>query len=604
MDGPWDIKRVLGTVPVESDGSALFRVPAYTPIAVQPLDENGQAMQIMRSWFTAMPGEVLSCVGCHEKQNTGTPNQRTLAARGRPAEIEPWYGPARGFNFAREVQPVLDKHCVACHDGQPEGEKEKGTQLFSAEHPSGPSGKRAASPFPRLDLRGTEMIADWNSGIAGHVNPKFGGKFSASYTELHRYVRRPGIESNIRLQTPMEFHASTTELGQILSKGHHGVELDREAWDRLATWIDLNAPYHGTWTEIAGKETVAPLAARARELKKRYTGVDEDPEAIPGPAEYDTRPVKPPPEPESPTAVVACRGWPFDAREARRRQAEAGPVDETVDLGEGIGLALVRIPAGEFVMGDAEGHPDERPACAVKIAKPFWMGRFEVSNAQFARFDPGHDSGVEPMHGYQFGIHGYPMNGPQQPAVRVSWDQAMAFCDWLSATTGRRVTLPTEVQWEYACRAGTATPMWYGDLDADFSSFANLGDAKLREFALDTYIRVRLVANPTKYDDWVPKDDRFNDGAFVSTDVGSYGANPWGLCDVHGNVWEWTRSTMRPYPYRADDGRNDPAAPGKRVVRGGSWYDRPKRCRSAYRLAYQPYQRVFNVGFRVVMEGD
>ena len=144
--------------------------------------------------------------------------------------------------------------------------------------------------------------------------------------------------------------------------------------------------------------------------------------------------------------------------------------------------------------------------------------------------------------------------------------------------------------------------MWYGDLDTDFSSFANLGDAKLREFALDTYIRVHLVPDPNKYDDWVPKDDRFNDGGFVSANVGSYGPNPWGLCDVHGNVWEWTRSAMRPYPYREDDGRNDPAAPGKRVARGGSWYDRPKRSRSAFRLAYEPYQRVFNVGFRVVME--
>jgi formylglycine-generating enzyme required for sulfatase activity len=255
-------------------------------------------------------------------------------------------------------------------------------------------------------------------------------------------------------------------------------------------------------------------------------------------------------------------------------------------------------------MGDPAGHPDERPLSVVTIDRPFWMGRCEVTNRQFARFDPRHESGVEPMHGYQFGIHGYPAGGPDQPVVRVSWEQAMAFCDWLSAKTGRRFTLPTEAQWEYACRAGAATPMWYGDLDTDFSSFANLGDAKLREFALDTYIRVHLVPNPNKYDDWVPKDDRFNDGGFVSAPVGSYQPNPWGLYDVHGNVWEWTRSAMRPYLYRPDDGRNDPAAPAKRVVRGGSWYDRPERCRSAFRLAYQPYQCAFNVGFRVVMEEE
>jgi formylglycine-generating enzyme required for sulfatase activity len=240
----------------------------------------------------------------------------------------------------------------------------------------------------------------------------------------------------------------------------------------------------------------------------------------------------------------------------------------------------------------------------VAIDRPFWMGRCEVTNRQFARFDPGHDSRVEPMHGYQFGIRGYPVNRPDQPVVRVSWDDATAFCDWLSERTGRRFRLPTEAQWEYACRAGTATAMWYGDLDADFSRRANLGDAKLQEFALDTYIQVRLIDNPNPYDDWVPKDDRFNDGGFVSTEVGRYAPNPWGLHDVHGNVWEWTRSALRPYPYDAHDGRNEPGAPGPRVVRGGSWYDRPMRCRSSFRLAYPPYQRVFNVGFRVVIEGE
>ncbi len=579
MDGPWDIKRVLGTVPVEPDGSARFRVPAYTPIAVQPLDQHGQALQIMRSWFTAMPGEVLSCVGCHERQNSATPNRRTLAAQRDPSEITPWYGPARGFSFHREVQPVLDKHCVGCHDGQARDDR----------------------PAP-ADLRGTRIIADWSSGIAGHVDPAVGGKFSVAYGELHRYVRRPGIESNIRLLTPMEFHADTTELVQMLKKGHHNVQLDAEAWDRLVTWIDLNAPYHGTWTEIAGRQQVGPLAARARLMRRRYAGMEDDPEAIPEMPRQPIEPVMPEPPPKTPPEAASCLGWPFDALEARRRQAEAGPFRQSVELEKGIRLELVRIPPGQFVMGGPAGHPDERPLSVVKIEEPFWMGRFEVTNEQFALFDPSHDSRVEPMHGYQFGIHGYPVNGPRQPAVRLSWNQATAFCDWLSEKTGRRFNLPTEAQWEYACRAGTATPTWYGDLDADFATFANLGDAKLREFALDTYIQVQLVPNPNKYDDWVPKDDRFNDRGFVSVDVGSYQPNPWGLCDVHGNVWEWTRSAFRRYPYDDKDGRNDPSASGERVARGGSWYDRPKRCRSAFRLAYQPYQRVFNVGFRVVME--
>ncbi|NQU22562.1 MAG: discoidin domain-containing protein, partial [Candidatus Nealsonbacteria bacterium] len=117
VDGPWEPRFILGTVPVDQHGAALFRVPANVPISVQPLDENGRALQLMRSWFTAMPGEVLSCVGCHDKQNGSPPSAGSIAAMGRPKNIEPWRGLPRGFDFELEVQPVLDKHCVGCHDG-------------------------------------------------------------------------------------------------------------------------------------------------------------------------------------------------------------------------------------------------------------------------------------------------------------------------------------------------------------------------------------------------------------------------------------------------------------------------------------------------------
>ena len=85
------------------------------------------------------------------------------------------------------------------------------------------------------------------------------------------------------------------------------------------------------------------------------------------------------------------------------------------------------------------------------------------------------------------------------------------------------------------------------------------------------------MVNPNRYDDWIPRDDRFDDGGFVTEPVGRYQPNPWGLHDMHGNAWEWTRSAYRPYPYREDDGRNALARAGEeRVVRGGSWYDRPE----------------------------
>ncbi len=579
MDGPWDVKRIIGTVPVEADGSAQFRVPACTPIAVQPLDSEGRALQLMRSWFTAMPGEVVTCVGCHERQNESSPNLVTKAAKRPPDTIEPWHGPPRGFSFAREVQPVLDKHCTRCHDGQPH------------------DGTTAA------DLRGGTTLKDWTSGIAGHVATEIGGKFSTSYAELHRFVRRPGIESDIRLLSPMEFHASTTELVQMLALGHHGVQLEPESWDRLFTWIDLNAPFHGSWSEIVGADKTGPLIARASEMRRRYAGMDDSAEFIGQPASLGA--------PSEPQAAKAPAGdtpaklpdWPFDAAEAQRRQAAGGQTEMQVDLGSNVQMAFVRIPSGRFHIGSRDGLPREQPSAAVNIDKAFWMGRFEVTNEQYRAFDPTHDSRVEPMHGYQFGIRGYPVDRPKQPVVRLSWSEAVGFCRWLSERTGKRVKLPTEAQWEYACRAGSSGPFWYGDLNTDFSRMANLGDAKLREFALDTYVQVQLVSNPNRYDDWVPKDDRFMDGGFVSMPVGSYAANPWGLYDMHGNVWEWTRSLDRPYPY-ADEPGNDSDAVTKRIVRGGSWYDRPARSTSSFRLSYEPFQPVFNVGFRVIIEED
>ena len=185
------------------------------------------------------------------------------------------------------------------------------------------------------------------------------------------------------------------------------------------------------------------------------------------------------------------------------------------------------------------------------------------------------------------------LNAPTQPVVRVSWTQAMAFCDWLSKKTGRKVTLPTEAQWEYACRAGSASALAYGGLDTDFSPWANLADTSISKLA---YWGRHDVP------DLIPRDARFDDGMLVTAPVGKYKPNAWGLHDMHGNSWEWTRSAYRPYPWRDNDGRNAADSPGVKVIRGGSWRDRPKRCRSGFRLSYPAWQKVYNVGFRVVVE--
>jgi formylglycine-generating enzyme required for sulfatase activity len=599
-DGSWDVKRILGTVPVREDGSASFTVPANTPISIQPLDAQGRAVQLMRSWFTAMPGEHVSCTGCHERR-AEAPLARTSEALGAECSpITPWRGPPRGFSFAREVQPVLDKHCVSCHNGEPS----KGQAV--------------------CDLRGGRMIdPNYRDPALGVLHPVNDGccrwhlwpiNRSTSYEVLQRYVRRPGAEGDYHLLPPMEYHADTSELVQMLRKGHHGVRLDDEAWDRLVAWIDLNVPYHGNWAEYNPGEPGA--MERRRQYAARFASLEEDPEQLPPLPSTSGAAHSPPP----PLAVgrepaghagndmkLRTAAWPFGPDEARKRQeaaarsiAVASPpsTEMAIDLGGGHTLRFVLIPAGEFLMGDAAGCPDEQPVTRVRIERPFWMGKFEVTNAQYAVFDPRHDSRYISVYGKDITYRGLPVNEPEQPVVRVPWNHAMAFCRWLSTKTGRTSSLPTEAQWEWACRCGRAAGMSYGDVATDFSKWANLADKSLN-----------LAGETNQWGgkdafDWILKVATVDDGARVTTRVGRYLPNAWGLHDLHGNAAEWTRSLDRAYPYRDDDGRNDVAASGPRIVRGGSFQDRPHRVRSAFRLAYAPWQQVFNVGFRVMCEAE
>jgi formylglycine-generating enzyme required for sulfatase activity len=217
--------------------------------------------------------------------------------------------------------------------------------------------------------------------------------------------------------------------------------------------------------------------------------------------------------------------------------------------------------------------------------KPFWMSATEITNAQFAMFDSEHDSGLESGDFIMFspGERGWSLNRHDQPVVRVSWNRAMAFCDWLSQKSGRRVTLPTVEQWEHACRAGTDTPFWYGDTETDFSPYANLADRSFQQIDLFGWVD-RATTLPA----WRPAESRFDDRSRVSAPVGSYRPNPWGLYDMHGNVAEWTRS---------DCDKNV----GKKIVCGGSWYDVPARSRIGFRQYYRPEQPVYDVGFRIVV---
>ena len=559
MEGGWDVRRLIGTVPVEEDGSAMFKVPANTPIAVQPLDTEGKAMQLMRSWFVGMPGETVSCVGCHEPQNASVPARLASAARKTPVEPKPWYGPKRGFAFVREVQPVLDHYCAGCHDG------------------------KAARP----NLSDPTIVR-----TSGGISP-----LPLSYVELHPYVRRNGPEGDYHTLTPLEFHANTSLLVQMLRQGPHNVKLDAEAWDRLITWIDINVPAYGTFHEVS--PIPSNFRERRYEAKRKYAHVDEDIEAIPSPT--PKRPAFVKPEPEAPRPAAVCvAGWPFDGVKARQMQGALGATNFALELGPGVSLTFKHIPAGEFAMGDVTGDGNEFPMADVKIAQPYWIADTEVSLEQYQQFDPKHRNGYYDMHYKDQVKPGYLMDNPEFPVIRVSWRQAMDFCRWLSARSGRKVCLPTEAQWEWACRAGTATPMFYGDLNTDFSTHANLADASLSLLAVQG-VDPQPIDHPDRFWDFVPKEARFNDGVVHLAPTAHYRPNAWGLHDMIGNVAEWTLDNYRPYPYRPEAGRDDASSEEIKAVRGGSWADRPKEARASSRWDYPSWQRVYNVGFRVVI---
>ncbi len=544
IDGPWDVRRILGTVPVCDDGSAFFTVPSNVPVAVQPLDADGRAVQVMRSWFTGQPGERVACAGCHEEAGQAAAVRPTLAGAKPPVAIEPWRGPARGFAFGREVQPVLDRHCVGCHGG----------------------GAGGAQP---------ELTGPGGSEAGGGGKPA--GGFPASYVALHPYIHRPGPESNIHVANAGEYLAEASELVQMLRKGHHGVVLDAESWDRLATWIDLNVPAHGTWGEQRG--IPGDYHRKRMEMRARHANRPEDPEAIPAAAtiaaparrlEDDARP-----------AATCPDGWPLEPAAAAR--LAGAPVQ--VELAPGIALELLPVPPGRYLMGTPDGPPDERQR-VVEVTSGFHIGRCEVSNRQFACFAPGHDSGFLSYFNKDVSDRGVPLNGPDQPVVRVSWEQADGFCRWLTAKTGRRFRLPTEEEWEWACRAGTGTPLSFGAPGGDFARHANLADRRLADLCRRDSPR------------WLPRHDAVDDGATGTAAVGGRQPNAWGLCDMHGNAAEWTASVYQPGPFLPHAG----GGAAWRVVRGGSFRDRPQRATSGFRYGYVPWLRLRDLGFRVVME--
>lgn len=575
VESSWDVKRILGTVNVEADGSAFFTIPANTPISIQPLDSLGRALQLMRSWFVGMPGENVSCIGCHENQNMVTPVRQTIASRRKPEMVQNWQGAPRPFGFRYEVQPILDKNCLSCHNG------------VNAQIPN----------FRKADVvtyEGKSATDDLFFGEKGYMN-------------LHPYVFRPGPESDNEVVVPLEYHASVSELVQMLQRDHHDVRLTDEEWEKLYAWIDLNVPYRGKWAPPSYKNF--PQDSRRKEMAKAYAGIIADPEA-----EFDSiaklyegkkieavRPVK---RDRPKNKKLRVENWPMNQLRAELLQANFREIEKEVDLGNGKKIAFRKIPAGRFVMGDTLGYDDERVQRAVTIDKPFYMAKFEVSNEIYALFNPTHNSRYIDQHWKDHSTPGYPANKPNQPVIRISYEEAEAFCKWLSEKSGLKCSLPTEEQWEWACRAGSGEAFWFGGLNADYSQYENFADISVRKFP----VTWNGPGNPLRYMgdnefvranyDFIPRDDRFDDSNMIVADVDEYYHNPWGLYNMHGNVAEWTSSNYTPIGNEITDRFHTSAM---KVVKGGSWRDRPERSIASAKRYYMPHQKPFNVGFRIVI---
>ncbi|MEM9446978.1 MAG: formylglycine-generating enzyme family protein [Cyanobacteria bacterium P01_E01_bin.6] len=259
----------------------------------------------------------------------------------------------------------------------------------------------------------------------------------------------------------------------------------------------------------------------------------------------------------------------------------------------GIQIDLMLIPRGTFVMGSPEnelGRYDDEDSLHEVTVSPFLMGRYPVTQAQWRAVANREDLKVE----QDLDPDPSKVKGEDHPVERVSWYEAMEFCQRLSRLTGHHYRLPTEAEWEYACRAGTTTPFHFGEtITTNLANYRGTDN----ESEPENY--------PGNYGDG-PKGDYRE----TTTPVNQFHplANAFGLCDMHGNVWEWCADHWH-RNYEDDGGAPIDGnawltedSDASRVLRGGSWYDNPRDCRSACRNGLNPGDRSFDIGFRVVCE--
>ena len=297
--------------------------------------------------------------------------------------------------------------------------------------------------------------------------------------------------------------------------------------------------------------------------------------------------------------------WPFDESEAKAGQAAwAKSLGQPVVEQNSAGMDMILLPPGTYTMGspadEKHRNDDGETQVSVTLTRAYRMSRTEVTVGQFRKFvtsrtykpeaecDGRGGVGVDESTGsfkqkpeYTWKNAGFPQT-ESHPVVNVSWNDAVAYCEWLSAAEGQRYRLPTEAEWEWACRAGTRTAWSSGSDPEGLATTGNVADGTAK----------------AKFSGWTTISGK--DGFVCTAPVGQFRANGFGLSDMHGNVWEWCGDW---YGEKLAGGR-DPAGAlsgSRRVNRGGSWSSTPALCRSAFRVGVDPYYRFHDLGFRLVL---
>lgn len=243
--GTYDTKTILGDVPVHEDGSVYFKMPTRRPVYFQALDEHNRVIQSMRSWTTSMPGEFVSCAGCHVSKESAPPiavdGRPTMAMQASPEELSPFYGPARGFSYIQEVQPIWNEHCISCHS--PGGEN---PQVILTDDQIRDQGSR--SPQPSEDPHRV-----WLQSYVTLTSPERPIRTGLSYRPYYaenNYINWIGRLSTPEMVPPYSFGSARSPLFDLLLAGHDGrVNLSQEELDKVAAWIDLNIPFVGEYDE-------------------------------------------------------------------------------------------------------------------------------------------------------------------------------------------------------------------------------------------------------------------------------------------------------------------------------------------------------------------